>query len=95
MQALDNTANGRLAHAHRVKIFEKLNKIIFGTNCHFTTIGKIENNKLFSFLIKRPLENFHETFRLSLFNIHNLVSTKTTTFDPLTGVHFNDVVLDV
>jgi len=32
LQALDNAANGRLGHAHRVKIFEKLNKKSFGPN---------------------------------------------------------------
>jgi len=47
-----------------VKIFEKLNKKIFGTNCHLTTGRKIVNNELFSLLIKRPLENFHEIFGL-------------------------------
>ncbi len=64
LQALDNAANGRLGLARRVKIFEKLNKKIFGTNCHLTTRSKIVNNKLFSLLIKRPLENFHEIFGL-------------------------------
>jgi hypothetical protein len=48
-----------------MKIFEKLNKKIFGTNCHLTTRSKIVNNKLSSLLIKRPLENFHEIFGLS------------------------------
>ena len=38
LQALDNAANGRLAHARRVKIFEKLNYKIFDTNCHHATI---------------------------------------------------------
>jgi len=66
LQALDNAANGRLGLARRVKIFEKLNKKIFGTNCHLTTRSKIANNKLFSLLIKRPLENFHEIFGLKL-----------------------------
>ena len=65
LQALDNAANGRLGLARRVKIFEKLNKKIFGTNCHLTTRSKIVNNKRFSLLIKRPLENFHEIFGLS------------------------------
>jgi len=64
LQALDNAANGRLGLARRVKIFEKLNKKIFGTNCHLTTRNKIVNNKGFSLLIKRPLENFHEIFGL-------------------------------
>jgi len=45
-----------------VKIFEKLNKKIFGTNCKLTTGRKNVNNKLFSLLIKRPPENFHEIF---------------------------------
>jgi len=48
LQALDNAANGRLALARRVKIFEKLNKKIFGTNCPFTARSKIVNNKRFS-----------------------------------------------
>jgi len=47
-----------------VKVFEKLNKKIFGTNCNLTTGSKIVSNKLFSLLIKRPLENFHEIFGL-------------------------------
>jgi len=64
LQALDNAANGRLALARRVKIFEKLNKKIFATNYHLTTRGKIVNNKRFSLLIKRRLENFHEIFGL-------------------------------
>ncbi len=67
LQALDNAANGRLALARRVKIFEKLNKIIFGTDCHLTNGSKIVNNKWFSLLIKRPLENFHEIFGLAFF----------------------------
>jgi len=62
LQALDNAANGRLGLAHRVKIFEKLNKKIFGTKCNLTDRSKIVNNKLFSLLIKRRLENFHEIF---------------------------------
>jgi len=66
LQALDNAANGRLGLARRVKIFEKLNKKIFGTNRYLTTISKIVNNKLFSFLIKRPLEYFHEIFGLGI-----------------------------
>ena len=66
LQALDNAANGRLGLARRVKIFEKLNKKIFGANCHLTTRSKIVNNKRFSLLIKRPLENFHEIFGIGL-----------------------------
>jgi len=66
LQALDNAANGRLALARRVKIFEKLNNNIFGTNCHLTTISIIVNNKLFSLLIKRPLENFYEIFGIGI-----------------------------
>ncbi len=62
LQALDNAANGRLALARRVKNFEKLSKKNFGKNCHLTTKSKIVNNKRFSSLIKRPLENFHEIF---------------------------------
>jgi hypothetical protein len=46
------------------KRFEKLNKEIFGTNCHLTNRSKIINKKLFSLLIKRSLENFHEIFGL-------------------------------
>jgi len=49
-----------------VKNFEKLNKKIFGTNCHLTTGSKIVNNKPFSLLIKRPLENFHEIFGITV-----------------------------
>ena len=64
LQALDNAANGRLELARRVKIFEKLYKKIFGTNCHIKTRSKIVNNKLFSLLINRPFENFHEIFGL-------------------------------
>jgi len=64
LQALDNAANERLGLARRVKIFEKLNKRIFGTNCPLTTRSKIVNNELFSLLLKRPLENFHEIFGL-------------------------------
>jgi len=64
LQALDNAANGRLGHARRVKIVEKLNYKIFGINCHLAPISKIVNNELFSLLIKRPLENFHEIFGL-------------------------------
>ena len=64
LQGLDNEANGRLALARRVKNFEKLNKKIFGTNCHLTTIGKIVNNKLFLLIIQKLLENFHEMFGL-------------------------------
>ncbi|MGB5991363.1 MAG: hypothetical protein WBG61_03450, partial [Desulfobacterales bacterium] len=48
LQATDNEANGHLGHARRVKIFEKLNYKIFGTNYHLTTISKIVNNKPFS-----------------------------------------------
>jgi len=48
LQALDNETNGRLGLAHRVKIFEKLNKKIFGINCYLTTGSKIVNNNLFS-----------------------------------------------
>jgi len=47
-----------------MKIFEKLNYKIFGTNYYLTTISKIVNNKLFLVLIKKPLENFHEIFGL-------------------------------
>jgi hypothetical protein len=65
LQALDNAANGRLGLAGRVKIFEILNNKIFGTNCHLTTISKIVNNKRFSLIIKRALENFHEIFGLA------------------------------
>ena len=43
-------------------IFEKLKKKISGINGHLTTKGKILNNELFSLLIKRSLENFHEIF---------------------------------
>ena len=64
LQPLDNAANGHLGHARRVKIFEKLNKKIFGTNCYHTTIGKTEDNNLFSLLIERSLQNFHEIFGL-------------------------------
>ena len=64
LQPLDNAANGRLGLARRVKIFDKLNKKIFGTNCNLKTINKIVNNKRFSLLINRPLENFHEIFGL-------------------------------
>jgi len=49
-----------------MKIYEKLHYKIFGTNCHLITISKNANNKLFSLLIKRPLENFHEIFGLGL-----------------------------
>jgi hypothetical protein len=66
LQALDNEANGRLGLARRVKNFEKLSKKNFGTNCHLTTKSKIVNNKRFSSLIKRPLENFHEIFGIGL-----------------------------
>jgi hypothetical protein len=59
--------------ARRVKIFEKLNKKIFGTNCHLTTRSKIVNNKRFSLLIKRPLENFHEIFGLAVMAIVDTV----------------------
>lgn len=48
LQTLDNAANRRLGHAHRVKIFEKLNNKTCGIYCRFTTIGKIVSNKLFS-----------------------------------------------
>ena len=64
LQTLDNEANERLGLARRVKNFEKLNKKIFGTNCPLTTISKIVNNELFSLLLKKPLENFHEIFGL-------------------------------
>ena len=47
LQVLDNEANGRLGLARRVKIFEKLNKKIFGINCHLTNRRKNVNNKLF------------------------------------------------
>jgi len=36
--------------------------VVFGTNCHLTTISKIVNDKLFSLLIKRLLGSFHEIF---------------------------------
>ncbi len=60
LQPIDNAArrsrlkrgNGRLEHACRVKNYEKLNKKIFNTNCCHTTIGKIEDNMLFSYLKK-------------------------------------------
>jgi len=65
LQTLDNAANGRLGLAHRVKIYEKLKKKIFGINCYHTTIAKIANKKLFSLLIKRPLENLHEIFEMA------------------------------
>jgi hypothetical protein len=48
-----------------VKIFEKLNKKTFAANCHLTTRSKIVSNNLFSLLIKRPFENFHEIFGLA------------------------------
>lgn len=51
LQALDNAANERLEYAHRVKIFEKLKKKIFGTigtNCHLAAISRIVSNKMFS-----------------------------------------------
>jgi hypothetical protein len=64
LQALDNAANGRLGLARRVNIFEKLNKKTFGANCQLTTRSKLVSNDLFSLLIKRPFENFHEIFGL-------------------------------
>ena len=67
LQALDNEANGYLGLARRVKNFEKLNKKTFGTNCPLATRSKIVNNKWFSLLIKRHLENFHEIFGLAAF----------------------------
>ena len=65
LQVLDNAANERLGHARRVKIFEKLNLKIFGTNCHLIHRSKIVNNQMLSLLTKRPLENFHEIFGLT------------------------------
>jgi len=67
LQVLNNAANGRLGHARRMKIIEKLNYKIFGKNYHLTTRSKIVNNKLFSLLIKSSLGNFHEIFGLSIF----------------------------
>jgi len=55
LQVLDNAANGRLGHARRVKIFEKLNYKIFGTNSFLTTRTKIANNRQYSLLIKSLL----------------------------------------
>ena len=45
LQALDKAGNGCLEYALRVKVFEKLTKNIFGTNCHLTTISNIVNKK--------------------------------------------------
>jgi len=64
LQALDNAANGRLVHARRVKIFEKLNKKVSGTNYRLPIRGKIVNNSQFLLIIKRTLKNFHEIFGL-------------------------------
>jgi hypothetical protein len=41
LQAFDNEANERLAHARRVTIFEKLSKKIFDTNCQFQIETKL------------------------------------------------------
>ncbi|HAY38841.1 MAG TPA: hypothetical protein DCY53_05535 [Desulfobacteraceae bacterium] len=38
-----------------VKIFEKLKKHVFDTNCHPTTRGKIVNNKQFLSPLTNPL----------------------------------------
>jgi hypothetical protein len=58
LQAFDNEANERLAHARRVKIFEKSNQKIFDTNCQFTNTNKVVNNNLFSLLIKKTSQKF-------------------------------------
>jgi hypothetical protein len=66
LQTLDNAANGLLKQTRSVKISEKLNGKIVGTNCHFTVRSKISDHELFFIFGKKTSQNFYEMFVLTV-----------------------------
>jgi hypothetical protein len=58
LQSHDNAANGRLGHARRVKIFEKLKLKMFGTNRHLTTLNINVNNRLVFITNRKTFRKF-------------------------------------